>query len=120
MEDTRDEVRDAKGYAGGAERVGYRERHNEHRGDRPEHGEPDGSLFRVEGVRQPGVGGPRPPQHAKKHQAPEETTPSRIVGKEPRDLRDGENDNEVEEQLEGRYSSFASDVSIIHPETLGF
>jgi hypothetical protein len=120
MQGTHDEVRHAEGYAVGTERLGHRKRHDEHRGDRPEHGEPDGSLFRVEGVRQPGVRGPGPPQRTKQEQAPEETAPRRIAGKEPGDLRDGEHDNEVEEQLEGRYPSLASDVSIVHPEVSAF
>jgi hypothetical protein len=118
MQGAHDEVRDAEGHAVGAEGVRRRERNDEHRGHGAEHGEPDGPLFRVEGVGQPRVRSPRPPQRTKQQQAAEEPTPGRAIGEEPRDLRDREDDDQIEEQLKGRYPLSAFDGSIGHPETL--
>ena len=78
-------------------------------------GQPDGAFLGIEGVRQPGVRRPGPPQRAEQQQAPQETVPGRISREEPGDLRDGEDEDEVEEQLEWRDPLVALDRANVHP-----
>ena len=73
-----------------------RDQQRRHRG---EHGEPVDVLVRVDGVRQPGVRGPRPPQDDEHEETVAEPSPRRIVRHEARDLGDREDEHEVEEEL---------------------
>ena len=62
-----------------AERVRHGQRRDQHRRHRPEHDEPHGAFLRVDRVRQPGVRGPGPPEHAEDEQAASEAAPGRVV-----------------------------------------
>ena len=91
-----------------------REGHDQHRGRRGEHDQSNAALFGVEGVRQPGIGGPRPPQRGKQEPAPQQPFPALVRGEEPGHLRDGEDEDEVEEQLERRDPLLALDRTNVH------
>ena len=102
-----DEVRDPDDRVGAGEekcvvpeRARHGERGDQHRPHRPEHDQPHDPLLGIDRVRQPGIGGPRPPEHAEHEQTPDEARPRRIGDDEPRHLRDRENENQVEEELE--------------------
>ena len=83
-----------------AEDVRHRQRCDQHRPHRPEHRDPDDALLGVDRVRQPGVRGPGPPEHAEHEQALSQTCPGRVGDHEPRHLRDREDEDQVEEELE--------------------
>ena len=102
MEQTDDQVGDAEISAVRAERTGDREGDDEHRRDRREHRDPHGVSLGVQGVRQPGVPRPGPPERAEEEQPSEETSPGRVVREEARYLREGGDEDEIEEELEGR------------------
>jgi len=96
-----DEIGDAERHPVTAEGARRCEGHDEHRRDRGEHGQPGGAFLGIEGIRQPRVCGPGPPEHAEEQQAAEETTPRRAVREESRHLRDREHEDEIEEELQG-------------------
>lgn len=79
-----------------------------------EHGQAHGALFGVERVRQPRVPSPRPPQGAEEHEGLEHATPRRVGGKEAGDLGDGEDEDQIEEQLEGCNPLFGFDLLFTH------
>jgi hypothetical protein len=87
-----------------AERAGHAQRHDEERGHGGEHHQPHGALLRVDHARQPGVADPRPPHHAEHQQALGEALPGRLVGHQRGALRQRQDEDEVEEQLERRDS----------------
>jgi hypothetical protein len=114
MEGADDEIGDAEGHRLSAERSRHGERHHEHRPDRGEDREPNGAFLGVEGVRQPRVRAPGPPQRAEEQQAPHEATPRRIAEEEARHLRDGEDEDEIEEEFQRRDALFALGPPIVH------
>ena len=114
MEGAHDEVRDAEDDAVDLEGVRRGQRHDEHRGHRPEHGDSDGALLRVQRVGEPGVRRPRPPQHAEKEEAAQQAIPGRVVGEEAGDLGDGEDEDEIEEELERGHPLLGLGLSIAH------
>ena len=85
-----------------AEHVGHGQRRHEHRHHGAEHDEPDLALFGIDGVRQPGVRRPGPPEDAEHDEAFRESRPGGVAADQRRDLREREDEDEVEEQLEGR------------------
>ena len=114
MKGADDEVRDGEDQGLGSERRWRREGHDQHRGRRGEHDQANAALFGVEGVRQPGIGGPRPPQRSKQERATQEPFPALVRGEEPGHLRDGEDEDEVEEQLQRRHPLLALDRTNVH------
>jgi len=69
----------------------------------------------LEGVREPGVTRPRPPDRREDQQPATEAAPGEVARHELGDLGDREHDDEVEEQLERRDALLAFDRSIRHP-----
>jgi hypothetical protein len=102
VEGAHGEICDTEGHPVTAERARSCERHDQHRHHRAEHSEPDGAFLSVQGVRQPGVRRPSPPEGAQQKEAPEEAVPRGAVREEARHLRDCEDENEIEEQLQAR------------------
>ena len=78
----------------------YRERGDEHRRHRHEHRREHPVLPGVDRVRQPRIGRPRPPERGEDQEPLPEPAPGRIVQQHPRHLREREDEDEVEEQLE--------------------
>jgi hypothetical protein len=102
VEHPHDEVGDAEHDAIDVERVRGREGHDEHGGHRAEHRDAHHALLGIERVREPGVGRPRPPQRAEQEEPAEQPIPRRVMDEEPGDLGDGEDEDQVEEELEIR------------------
>src|SRR5439155_16949115 len=69
--------------------------------------QPNGALVRFDIVRQPGVAGPGPPERAEHEQRTPEPGPGRIDREHARHLRDREDEDEVEEELERSYPLLA-------------
>ena len=84
------------------ERARRRERHHEHRAHRREHHEPRQAELRVDRARQPGVPRPCPPDQREDQHPAAELREGRILREERRDLREREDEDDVEEQLERR------------------
>jgi len=82
-----------------AERVGDGQRSDEHRRHRNQHRPPHRALTGIDGVGQPGVGRPHPPERRKDQETVSEPTPSRIIRQDRGDLREREDEDEVEEEL---------------------
>ena len=101
-----------------AERVRDGERGDEHRPHRNQHRPPHRAHTGIDGVRQPGVGRPRPPEHAENQQTMSKPTPRRIVRQPRRDLRQREHEHEIEEELERRYALLTLSVKHTHERTL--
>ena len=76
------------------------QRGHEQRRHRGEQDEADAALLGVDHAGQPRVPDPRPPQQAQHDETLADATPCRIVRHQRRALRDGEDEDEVEEQLE--------------------
>jgi hypothetical protein len=95
-----DEVCAGEGDAVIGERARRRERGDEHRRHRGEDHQPYAALLGIDLVRQPGVRRPRPPQRSEREQPARDAAPRRVGGHQRRDLRDAEDEHQVEEQLE--------------------
>ncbi len=94
------QVGDAEDHRVLAERLRHRERGDQHRAHRAEQRDPGDSVVGVQGVGEPGVAGPRPPDHGQ-HQHPlAEALPRRVGGHQAGDLGEREYEDEVEEELE--------------------
>jgi hypothetical protein len=107
VQDHHDQVREAERHAGVAERARHGQRSHE-RGRHPaEHDEPRRPLAGRHRVRQPGVAAPRPPQRREHQHAVEQPAGVVVVRDQPGDLRDGEHEHQVEEQLERRDADLA-------------
>ena len=83
-----------------AERRRDRKRRDEHGRHRHQHRREHKALVGIDRIRQPGVGSPRPPERGEDQQPLPEPTPRRIVQQHPRDLRERQDEDEVEEKLE--------------------
>jgi O-antigen ligase len=81
------------------ERAGRGERDDEHRAHRREHDDARQRELRVDRARQPRVARPRPPERGEHEQSPTQPLPARVGRHEAGDLRDGEHEDEVEEEL---------------------
>ena len=114
MEGAHDEVRDAEDNPIRLEGVRRGQRDDEHRGHRSEHGDSDSALLRVQRVGEPGVCRPRPPEDAEEEEAAQQAIPRRVVGEEAGDLGDGEDEDEIEEELKRRHSLLGLGLSVPH------
>jgi hypothetical protein len=101
-----------------AERIRDGERGDEHRRHGNQHRRRHRSETGIDGVRQPGVGRPRPPERAENQESVPETTPRRIVRQHRCDLREREHEHEIEEELERRYALLTLGVQLTHRSTL--
>ena len=108
-----DEVRDGEDHSLGPERRWRREGYDQHRGRRGEHDQALAALF---GSRCSSARHRRPtPTTARQAGArPEEPFPALVRGEEPGHLRDGEDEDEVEEQLQRRHPLLALDRTNVH------
>jgi hypothetical protein len=84
----------------GPERARHAQRDHEEGGHRGEHRQPDRPLLWIDDAGQPRVADPRPPHHAEHEHALGNALPRRVVGHQRRALRQREDENEVEEQLQ--------------------
>ena len=100
MHRAHDEVGDAEDDAVLVERLGHGKRRDEHRRHDAEHRDPDDPLFGIERVRQPRVRGPGPPDGAEDEDPAKQAAPGRVGREHRRDLREPEDEDEVEEELE--------------------
>ena len=100
VDETHDQVRDAEEDAVRVERFGDGEGDDEHCGHRREHPRAHRPFLRLERVRQPGIARPGPPERGKDEEPLAERPPLGVVRHEQGDLRDGEDEDEVEEELE--------------------
>ena len=100
VHDSDDQKRDAEDDTVAAERLRYRERGDEHPRhrdqQRPEHPVVPG----VEAVRQPRIRRPRPPKHSQDQEPLTDSVPGRVVQEHERHLREREDEDEIEEQLD--------------------
>ena len=74
---------------------------DEERPHRHDHREPEQALVGLCLVAQPGIGRPAEPQEGEQHQPPAEPASRRVVGHQGRHLGQGEDEDQVEEELEG-------------------
>ena len=109
-----EEIRDTEDEGIDAERRRASRGDDEHRRRRGEDGQADGAFFRIEGVRQPRIGRPCPPQRREQQQPADQPLPGFVFREEAGDLGDGEDEDEVEEQLERRDPLLALDRSNVH------
>jgi len=98
-----------------AEHTGHRERRKKHRNQGDEKCGADEALLGVDGVRQPGVGRPRPPERAEHEHAATDPRERRVVSEQGRHLREREHEDEVEEELSRRDAVLLFDCGRRHP-----
>lgn len=108
------EVREPEQHAVGVEGLRDGERDEQHGAHRPEHGQAHGALLGVERVGEPGVRRPRPPERGEDEQPAAEPLPGGVGRHEAGDLRDGEDEDEVEEELERSDALLALSVVVLH------
>jgi hypothetical protein len=96
------------------EHVRHYERRDEHRDQRDEQRRADDALLGVDGVRQPGVGRPHPPERGEHEHAAADPCERRVVGEQRRDLREREHEDEVEEELARRNAVLVLDGRDAH------
>jgi hypothetical protein len=85
-----------------AERARHRQRDEQHAGHRAEDHDPDRVLLGIDDARDPRVTDPRPPKEREHEEALEQAAPVRVVRHELRALRQRQDEDEVEEELERR------------------
>jgi hypothetical protein len=100
VHDVDDEEGNAEQDAVIAERRRDGKRRDEHGGHRHQQRRKHNALIGIDRIRQPGIGRPRPPERCEDQQPLPEPTPRRIVQQHPRDLRERQDEDEVEEELE--------------------
>ena len=100
VEEADEEVGEAEQHRFGAEGARHGQGDPEHGRHRGEHGQSDGTLVDVHRAGQPRVDVPGPPQGGEHEHAPQDSAPRGVGGQEPRDLGDGEDEDQIEEQLE--------------------
>jgi hypothetical protein len=113
-----DQERDPEDDTVTAEGVGDGQRGDEHRRHGNQHRSPDHTPAGINGVGQPGVGSPRPPERGEDQETVSEPTPGRVIRQDGRDLREPEDEDEVEEELERSDPLLALDVLFAHSRTL--
>jgi len=91
---------------------------DEHRRDRDQHHAEDEPILGVDGVRQPGVARPRPPEGAQDQDAAADPAPRRILVEEGRHLGEPEDEHQVEEELERCDPMLGLDETLAHAATL--
>ena len=102
VQDTDGEVGQAEEHRVAVEGVRNGERRHEHGAHGGEDGESRRALVGVDLVGEPGVGAPRPPERRQDQHALADARPRRVVRHEAGDLREREDEDEVEEKLERR------------------
>ena len=90
------------------------ERGDEHRLCGDEKRAANGAFVGVDGVRQPGIAGPRPPQRGEDEQSTRQRPLRRMRHELRRHLCESEGEDEVEEQLERRHSLLVVDGDFAH------
>ena len=118
VHDLHDEERNPEDDAVAPERVRDGQRGDEHRAHRDQHRSGHRAHTRVDRVRQPRVACPGPPERGEDEQTVAEPSPRRVVRKQRRDLREPEDEHEVEEELERRNSALVLRVRVAHRRTL--
>ena len=83
-----------------AEGLGDGERHHQQGDHHQQHHDPDGPLLGVDEAGQPGEAHPRPPHDGQRHDAVQEPAPRQVVGHEGGALGEGDDEDEIEEELE--------------------
>ncbi len=91
------------------------ERSDEHRDQRDQQGRADELLLGVDIVREPGVCRPGPPQRGEDEDAPADPGERRVVGEQRRDLREREDEDEIEEELPRGDAVLLVDSRDAHP-----
>ena len=114
MHEVHDQERDAEQDAVTPERVRDGERGDKHRRHRDKHCSPHSAHIGIDGVRQPGVGRPGPPEHPENQESVPKPTPRRIVRQHRCDLREREHEHEIEEKLERRYAFLTLSLQLTH------
>jgi hypothetical protein len=117
-DDVHDQERNPENDTVTVESLGDGQRGDEHRRHRDQHRAPYRVLTGIDGVGQPGVGGPRPPERGKDQETVPEPTPRRIIRQDRRDLCEPEDEDEVEEELERSDALLALNVLLAHSRTL--
>ncbi len=97
------------------EHTGHRQCRDEHRDQRHEQRGADEGLLGVDGVRQPGVGGPGPPERREHEHAATDSGERRVSSEQRRDLREREHEDEVEEELSRGDAVLVVDCRSGHP-----
>ena len=100
MKQADDEVRDTEQHRVVSEGAGHRQSGDKHRAHRGEHQQPDAALVDVHRAREPRVHAPRPPERSEGEHPAEDPVPRRVVREQDRDLSKGEDEGQVEEELE--------------------
>ncbi len=100
VEDAHDEVRHREPRGLVLERVRDGQGHEEPGGHGREHDQPRHGVLDVDCVRHPRVRGPGPPHHREHERGPGEALEARVLEDQRRDLREREDEDEVEEELE--------------------
>jgi hypothetical protein len=101
-----------------AECLRDRKRADEHRRDGDQHHAEDEAVLGVDGVREPGVARPRPPERAQDQDAAADPAPRRILMEKRRHLGEPEDEDQVEEQLERCNPMLGLDEERAHASTL--
>ena len=100
MEDADEQVGGAKQHGVGSKSARHRQRDDEHRSHRGEHRQPDAALIDVHRAREPRVSDPGPPERREHEHPVQDPAPRRVVREQARDLRNREDQDQVEEELE--------------------
>ena len=100
MKQADEEVRDTEQQRVVSEGAGHRQSGDEHRAYRGEHQQPDAALVDVHRAREPRVYAPRPPERGEGEQPAKDPVPRRVVREQDRDLSEGEDEGQIEEELE--------------------
>jgi hypothetical protein len=100
VQEAHDDVGDGEPCSLRVERVRHGQRHEEAAGHRGEDERPDGAAPDVDRVREPRVAGPRPPEEPEDERRACEPARARVREDERGHLRDREDEDEVEEELE--------------------
>ena len=100
MERDDGQVAEAERDASVLEHRGDRERHEQESGHAAEEQQPVPEDVERDGVRQPDVAVVDPPDDREQQDDLRETRPGRIVRQQPSELREREDEDEVEEELE--------------------
>jgi len=101
VQDAHDGVGDAEGQRVAAERVRHGDGGDQHRRRGGEERDAEQAVVGGRLVAEPGVGGPGPPDDDQDRHALEQARPGGLGGEEGGDLRDREDEDEVEEELQG-------------------
>jgi len=115
VEQTHEQIGDPEQHRVCSERAWDGEGNDEHRSHPREHARPDSALLGLKGVREPDIARPRPPERGEHEQPAADSRPGGVARHELRHLRDGVDEDKVEEELEGSDPVFAFGPWIVHP-----